>query len=82
MGDFFDSVWDELDPYEDDRFVVGGLFTVKRESAKAILVTDESGGEYWVPKGQIHPDSEVYKAGTSGILIVTRWIAKQKGWSE
>jgi hypothetical protein len=31
--------------------------------------------EFWVPKSQIDSDSEVYKAGTSGKLVVKRWWA-------
>lgn len=34
----------------------------------------------WVPKTQITEDSEVYKMGTSGTLIVTEWLARKKGW--
>lgn len=34
----------------------------------------------WVPKKQITEDSEVYKMGTSGTLIVTEWLAKERGW--
>lgn len=34
----------------------------------------------WVPKSQIHDDSEVYKSGTSGKLVVTQWLAEQRGW--
>ena len=37
-------------------------------------------GDQWVPKSQIHDDSEVYKAGGSGDLIVSEWIAKEKAW--
>jgi hypothetical protein len=35
---------------------------------------------HWVPKSQIDDDSEVYKANTEGVLIVSDWLAKQKGW--
>ena len=34
----------------------------------------------WIPKSQITEDSEVYKAGTCGTLIVTEWLAEQKKW--
>lgn len=37
------------------------------------------GEDVWIPKGQIHDDSEVYGEGHSGVLIVSRWIAEQKG---
>jgi len=53
------------------------------ESPKAILVKfgdDGPEGEAWIPKSQIHEDSEVFEAATSGTLIVSEWLAKQKGW--
>jgi hypothetical protein len=51
---------------------------VVRETEKAILVMIDD-KEVWLPKTQIHDDSEVYKAGTSGKLVITEWIATAKG---
>lgn len=34
---------------------------------------------HWIPKSQIHSDSEVYQQGDEGTLIVSEWIAEQKG---
>jgi len=54
-----------------------------RESEKAILCfTDPNLPPTWFPKSQISDNSEVYKDGTSGKLIVTRWIYDQKFGSE
>jgi hypothetical protein len=33
----------------------------------------------WIPQSQVHDDSDVYKLGTEGNLIVTLWWAEQKG---
>lgn len=44
----------------------------------AILVEIE-GEDYWIPKSQIHDDSEVYKRDTSGTLVISEWIATEKG---
>lgn len=52
--------------------------TVARETESALLVNIE-GEEIWIPKSQIDDDSEVYKKDTSGTLVITEWIAKQKG---
>lgn len=52
--------------------------TVEAETSKALLVNVE-GKQVWIPLSQIDDDSEVYKAGTSGKLVVTEWIATQKG---
>ena len=70
---------------EDEVFEISDAVAL-RETDKAILVEapifDE---EQWVPKSQIHDDSEVWgaKRGRNvGSLIVTMWIAQQKGWSD
>lgn len=50
----------------------------KRETAKALLVVID-GSEHWIPKSQIHADSEVYEDGHRGKLVITAWLAEQKG---
>jgi len=50
----------------------------ERETPKAILVKS-NGVSTWVPKSVIHDDSEVYKEGTSGKLVVARWFAEKEG---
>jgi len=52
-----------------------------RETAKAILVDilEEDGDEKWIPKSQIHDDSEVYGKGHEGRLIVSAWFADKEG---
>ena len=52
---------------------------VEAESDKAILCVTECGTE-WIPKSQISPDSEVWKKGQNGSLIITEWMADKKGW--
>lgn len=49
---------------------------------KALRVQLESEDEpRWVPKSQIHDDSEVYddKDNATGDLVVTRWFAEKEG---
>lgn len=48
------------------------------KSGKAILVKID-GNEVWIPSSQVHDDSEVWKKGDKGTLILTEWIARQKG---
>lgn len=50
-------------------------------NAMLVLVDDE---EFWIPHNQVHEDSEVYNGddGTEGKLIISKWIAKQKGFTE
>ena len=50
----------------------------KAASPKAILVVIE-GTEYWIPQSQVDDDSEVWAKGDEGTLVITEWIAMQKG---
>jgi hypothetical protein len=50
----------------------------RAETDKAILCVID-GEEHWIPKSHVDDDSEVYAKGHEGTLIVTEWIAKQKG---
>lgn len=52
--------------------------TAKRETPKALLVEVE-GEEKWVPKSLIHDDSEVYREGDAGTLVVPLWWAEKEG---
>lgn len=65
-----------------DRYVAFDDVECSHDSPDAIKV-DIEGEEIWIPKRQIHDDSEVYKDGTSGTLIMTKWIAETKGiWED
>lgn len=46
---------------------------------EAALLCEIDGAEYWIPKSQIDDDSEVYSGGHRGELVVSQWIADQKG---
>ena len=49
-------------------------------TSKSILVTaDILEEEIWIPLSQVSDDSEVYEKGTSGDLIISGWVARQKG---
>jgi hypothetical protein len=53
-----------------------------RETQMALLCVIEIGKrkqERWIPKSQIHDDSEVYRAGHRGKLIITGWFAEKEG---
>lgn len=49
-----------------------------RATAKALLVVID-GKEHWIPQSHVHADSEVWQAGDEGTLVVSQWIAEQKG---
>lgn len=47
-------------------------------TAKAILVLIE-GKQYWIPQSQIDDESEVWRKGDEGTLVISEWIAYEKG---
>lgn len=49
-----------------------------RETPLALLVVID-GVERWVPKSQVHDDSEVYVLGDVGALVLTEWFAEKEG---
>lgn len=65
MPDFKHTV-----PFED--------VTAEKETPDALLCNIED-KKVWIPKSQISDDSEVYSEGHEGTLIVSEWIAEQKG---
>lgn len=60
-------------PFECDALAI-------RSTEKALLVDIQGEGEHWIPISQIEEDSEVRQEGDQGILTITGWIAKQKGF--
>lgn len=49
-----------------------------RQTEKALLCLID-GDEVWIPQSHIHDDSEVYEQGGEGRLVISRWLAEQKG---
>jgi hypothetical protein len=49
------------------------------QSDKAILVEVGLDKPVWIPHGQVDDDSEVWEKGQKGKLVITEWIATQKG---
>lgn len=52
--------------------------TVMRVTEKAVLCMVD-GKEVWIPQSQIHDDSEVWKEGDEGTLVIPEWLALDKG---
>lgn len=65
---------------EGDKTVTFNDVSVMKETDAALLVVIDD-LEHWIPKSQISDDSEVFDANenSSGALIVSEWIVKQKG---
>ncbi len=56
---------------------IGGV-TAIRETEKALLC-EIGGDEMWIPQSVIDDDSECYKEGDEGDLVVARWWAEKNG---
>jgi hypothetical protein len=52
--------------------------TILRTTDMALLC-EIDGSEYWIPQSQIDDDSEVWEEGDEGMLVISKWIADQKG---
>ena len=55
---------------------VQGLRASDTGKALLCLIGEE---EVWIPQSQIDDESEVYERGGEGMLVVSQWIAEQKG---
>lgn len=49
-----------------------------KETDLALLV-ELDGEEVWIPKSVIDDDSEVYRVGDEGTLVVHEWWAEKEG---
>lgn len=52
------------------------------EDEKAVIAAEDCARtrEVWIPKSQIQEDSDVNEVGDSGTLIVSEWLAEERGW--
>lgn len=53
--------------------------TIIAETEKAVLCDFGSGIEYWIPQSHVDDESEIWHKGDEGVLVVSEWIAEQKG---
>jgi hypothetical protein len=52
-----------------------------RQTEKALLVyIPDLETEEWIPQSCVDDDSEVYKKGDCGELVIFDYFAKSKGW--
>lgn len=65
----------------DDSHEASGGAAVKAliETDKALCVELPDGARKWIPKSVIHDDSEVWKYGDEGVLVVKTWWAEREG---
>lgn len=58
-----------------------GPGTVVRETSRAVLVLFRDGVERWIPQSVIHDDSQAWKVGQDGAIVVKRWWAESEALS-
>lgn len=54
------------------------LYCCVLSSTDKALYCDFGDCRCWIPLSQVHDDSEVWKAGQEGEILVSEWIAKEK----
>ena len=50
-----------------------------RQTEKALLVEMPDGDRYWIPQKIIDDDSEVWREGQEGTLVLAAWWAEKEG---
>lgn len=64
----------EQEPYElEDCEVLAVL-------EKSMKVHSAEHGEIWIPLSQVHDDNDTSDEGDRGTILVTQWLAEQRGW--
>lgn len=53
--------------------------SIMRESEKAILIKMKSEEELWLPRSQIREGGTAKKKGDTGTIVMSPWIAGEKG---
>lgn len=85
MHDYYDTQCqyerecpDEQGEYGDGKWLTipGALLVHQTEKAGKFWIEGE---EYWIPWSQVSEDCALEANGDQGALIITKWIAQQKG---
>jgi hypothetical protein len=82
VSEWIANKWDEEGPPEKEPDVEVADCVVMRETAKALMIRVPGHGDLWFPKTQIRDASECQNDGDRGKLVISEWIANQKGIGE
>jgi hypothetical protein len=83
VSQWISDKWDAEGPPEAEPDVTVDNCVVMKETARALLVAVPGAAEHlWFPKGQIRDSSECKNDGDRGKLVISEWIANQKGLGE
>lgn len=61
----------------DESVELPGVEAIRETDLALLCVIDER--EVWIPKSQITDDSTVNAKGDVGTLVITQWLADEKG---
>lgn len=65
----------------DDPFALGEAKALGETEKALKVLLDGADEEMWVPKSCVHDDSEVWKKGDEGKLVVKTWFAEKNALS-
>ena len=65
-------------PSADARYFDGCKVEAETDKAVRVYIPDLD-RKVWVPKSQVHADSEVVHKGDEGTLAITEWFAEKEG---
>lgn len=63
----------------ESRSVAGKAKGLRLSPSKQGLLVKLGEKEKWIPVSCIHDDSEVYRAGDEGLLVLKKWFAEREG---
>jgi len=69
-------------PVPDDAFVIENVSVIKATAKALLFRTAGPGIGTWIPLECVHDDSEVWRAGDRGTMLVKRWYVEKQGWTE
>ena len=70
------EVWNKLDQEDREKTGYPVVVTVKRKSAKAVLIKTTRGTEFWVPLSQV-PELKKFRQGSVASISMPMWLAKK-----
>jgi hypothetical protein len=66
-------------PTFDERVEIDGVRCLHRTAAAILVDGPEFEDPIWIPQSQVDDDSEVWKRGQEGKLVISAWFAREKG---
>lgn len=66
---------------EERSFTLEGVWQCTQNIPGAILIENSiTEQREWIPQSQVHDNSEVFDKGHIGEVVVSLWLARERGW--